>query len=83
MATMIIDRKILPEQVMSLFMSPRIAVTKQVTGDVVFSPIVNPDDYNCDSDYLHAVPGMVDKILAAANAPDDEWEDVPEELFRV
>lgn len=25
---------------------------------------------------------LVEKILAASNAPDDEFEDVPEELFK-
>jgi hypothetical protein len=48
-----------------------------------FCRFPNPGDYDSDTDYLYAVPGMVDRILRARNAPAENWKDVPEELFDV
>ncbi len=79
MATMVIDRASLPETVSHCFASPRIAVIQRQDGDVTLSPIIDPDDYGNDTDYLNAVPGMADKILAARNSPASDDEDIPEE----
>jgi len=40
-------------------------------------------EYDNDTDYLYSIPGFVEKIKEARNAPPEEWEDVPEELFNV
>jgi hypothetical protein len=84
MTTIVIDRESLPESVSSFFRTPRIVVQqRQSGGEVVFSPVVNPDDFDNDTDYLNAIPGMMESIIASINAPASEWERVPEELFNV
>jgi hypothetical protein len=83
MATLVIDRQILPEQVSSFFGASRIAVSQQLDGNVVLSPIIDPDDYDNDTDYLNAIPGMAEKIIDGHNTPLSECRRVPEELFNV
>jgi len=83
MATLVIDRVALPEPVSAYFDAPRIAVTRQQSGDVILSPIIDPNDYNNDTDYLNAIPGMMESIIASIKAPKSErvtkkelWADV-------
>jgi len=84
MTTIVIDRESLPESVSSLFHTPRIVVLqRQSGGAALFSPVVNPDDFDNDTDYLNAIPGMMESIMASINAPPEEREQVPEELFNV
>jgi hypothetical protein len=84
MTTIVIDRESLPEPISSLFHTPRIAVLqRQSGGEALFSPVVNPDDFDNDTDYLNAIPGMMESIIASINAPPEEREQVPEELFNV
>jgi len=45
----------------------------------VIAPVIDPDDYDSETDYINAVPGLAEKILAASNSPRSEDEDVPEE----
>jgi len=83
-ATIVIDRESLPEPVSSLFRTSRIVVQQQQCGGAaVFSPVVNPDEFDNDTDYLNAIPGMMESIIASINAPEEERERVPEELFNV
>jgi hypothetical protein len=72
MATLVIDRAALPEPVSSCFAAPRIAVIPQQDGDVTLSPIIDPDDYDNDTDYLNAIPGMMESIMESINAPASE-----------
>jgi len=72
MATLVIDRTALPEPVSSYFAAPRIAVIRQQSGDVTLSPVIDPNDYDNDTDYLNAIPGMMDSITASINAPKSE-----------
>jgi len=58
----------------------RVEVDESARRGIV-APIINPDDYETDNDYINAVPGWRESIIAAANAPDEDWEDVPEEWF--
>jgi len=79
MTTMIIDRSTLPETVSYRFASPRIAVIPQKDGDVMLSPVIDPADYDNDTDYLNAIPGMAELIIESMNAPASEFIDVPDE----
>jgi len=84
MATIVIDRESLPESVSSLFRTSRIVVQQQKCGGAaVFSPVINPDEFDNDTDYLNAIPGMMESIIASINAPEEERERVPEEMFNV
>jgi hypothetical protein len=78
MATLVIDRAALPEPVSSCFAAPRIAVIQQQDGDVTLSPIIDPDDYDNDTDYLNAIPGMMESINEGIDAPDSECVDITE-----
>jgi hypothetical protein len=70
MATLVLDRRTLPDPLSSYFTSPRIAVSSpRDDGDVTLSPIIDPDDYDNDTDYLNAIPGMAESILAASASP--------------
>jgi len=82
MATMVIDRATLPDTVSHCFAAPRIAVIPQQDGDVTLSPVIDPDDYDNDTDYLNAIPGMMESIMESINAPKSErvpfdklWDD--------
>jgi hypothetical protein len=77
MATLVIDRATLPDSVSDLFGVPRIAVVQQRGGDVLLSPVIDPADYDNDTDYLNAIPGMADSIIKSMNAPMSEFEDIP------
>jgi hypothetical protein len=56
---------------------------KKEDDTVTISPVVDPDDYNNDTDYLNAIPGMAKKINVARNAPKSERKPVPREWFNV
>jgi hypothetical protein len=43
------------------------------------APIINPDDYDNDTDYLNAIPGLMEAIDAEIESPMSEDEDVPED----
>jgi len=45
--------------------------------------IINPDDYDNETDYINAIPGMAEYLTQMDNAPDSEWEEVPKECFHV
>ena len=44
---------------------------------------IDPNDYDNDTDYLNAIPGMREKIIAGLNTPLSECEPIPEGLFDV
>jgi PHD/YefM family antitoxin component YafN of YafNO toxin-antitoxin module len=50
-------------------------MTRQRGGDVLLSPIIDPDDYDNDTDYLNAIPGMAEKLIEGMNTPLSECED--------
>jgi hypothetical protein len=78
---MIIDRAALPDSVSDLFGVPRIAVVQQRGGDVLLSPVIDPADYDNDTDYLSAIPGMMESINEGIDAPDSECDDMPDDWF--
>jgi len=51
--------------------------------DRQMSPIIDSDYYDNDTDYLNAIPGMAEKIIAGHNTPLSECYDVPEEWFNI
>lgn len=83
-ATLVIDRQTLPEQLASLFMAPRIAVMPpRKSGEVLLAPVIDPADYDNDTDYLNAIPGMTEKLIEGMNTPLSECEDIPAEWRNV
>jgi len=44
---------------------------------------IDPDDYDNDTDYLNAVPGMAESIIESMNAPRSEFKPVPRKYFNV
>ncbi|GBU22034.1 hypothetical protein R80B4_01937 [Fibrobacteres bacterium R8-0-B4] len=78
MATIVIDRATLPSTVSYCFATPRVAVIQQPDGDVTLSPIIDPNDYDNDTDYLNAIPGMMESINEGIDAPESECVDVKE-----
>jgi len=81
MATMVLERKTLPEPLSSCFAAQRIVMTRRRSGDILLSPVIDPADYGNDTDYLNAIPGMAEKIIAGKNTPLSECSRVPEEVF--
>jgi hypothetical protein len=82
MEALIIERGALPETIFSIIGAPRIKVEREA-GRVILSPVINPDDYDNDTDYLKAIPGMMEKIMEGVNAPasdgvlvEEIWPDV-------
>jgi hypothetical protein len=79
MTTLVIDRSALPEQLSSLFRSPRVVVTQKIGGgEAVFTPAIDPADYDNDTDYLNAIPGMMESIIEGCNTPLSECVPVSE-----
>jgi hypothetical protein len=86
MATLVIDRQTLPEALLPFIGADRIKVERRA-AEVVLTPVmvddaddgINPNDYDNDTDYLNAIPGMRESILEAANTPANERIPVPEE----
>jgi hypothetical protein len=88
---MTIDRTTPIDDLLSLIGVDRVLVTKEAADRVVLTPAteadgpaadyVDPADYPDTTAYLNAIPGAVEAILASSNAPDSEFEDVPEECF--
>lgn len=93
MTAIVIDREILPEPLHSLIGAPRIVVLqRREGGEVVLAPAVeadesgfgiDPDDYDNDTDYLNAIPGMAESIIESMNAPRSEFKPVPRRYFNV
>jgi hypothetical protein len=42
---------------------------------------IDPADYPDDTAYLCAIPGFVERITTFRNAPDSEFEEIPEKYF--
>jgi hypothetical protein len=43
------------------------------------SPVIDPDDYDNDTDYLNAIPWMVESTIESMSAPANEFVDVSDE----
>jgi hypothetical protein len=41
----------------------------------IIKPVIDPADYDNDTDYINAVPGWADAILASRASPQSEDED--------
>jgi hypothetical protein len=94
MTTLVVDRQTLPEKIMSLIGdAPRILVSQGKYGDrdIVLSPAaeddepgveyIDPADYEDETAYINAIPGLTERLLAYRNLPASEFEEVPEEYF--
>jgi len=80
--TLVIDRCILPESLATLFRTPRVKVQQQLDGgDATFSPVIDPNDYDNATDYLSAIPGMMESINDGIDAPESECDDMPDDWF--
>jgi hypothetical protein len=58
--------------------SEQLRIVKE-TGRATIEPVINPDDYDNDTDYLNAIPGLMEAIDAEIDSPMSEDEDVPED----
>jgi hypothetical protein len=95
MTTLVIDRLALPETILSLIgNAPRIVVSqRQDCGDIVLTPTfsvdgpdsgyIDPADYSNETDYVNAIPGLTERLLAYRNLPDSEFTSIPREYFSV
>jgi len=71
MTTTVIDRKTaLSDHVSELFGTSHTAAVQQPDR-------IDPADYDNDTDYLNAIPGMAESIINSMNAPMSEFEDIP------
>jgi len=87
MTTLVVDRQTLPEKIMSLIGdAPLILVSKgKYSQDIVLSPAdeddkpgveyIDPADYEDETAYINAIPGLTERLLASRNLPDSEFED--------
>jgi hypothetical protein len=76
--TLVIDRGTLPESLSSLFQTPRVKVKiPRGGGKATITPTIDADDYENIEDYIDAVPGLREKLIAGANAPDSECIEAP------
>jgi hypothetical protein len=62
---------------MATFSASRSTVARQSGGAVLSASVVDPADYDNDTDYLNAIPGMAESIIRSMKAPMSEFEDIP------
>lgn len=82
MTTLVIDRQTPPEPLLpTVCAAPRaIAPQREAGDDIVLTPAeeaetyIDPNDYEDDTAYLSALPGVVERLLAYSNLPDSEFE---------
>jgi len=95
MTTLVIDRQTLPETLLSFIGSPRVLVSAE-SDRVVLTPVtdeaefdgpdgkyIDPADYEDETAYLSAIPGLVERLIAYRNLPDSEFTPIPREYFSV
>jgi hypothetical protein len=83
MTTLVLERTT-PMETLFSFMgaSEQVRIVRETEGaPAIIAPVIDPDDYGNDTDYLNAIPGMAESIIELMNAPDSEFEDVPEEYI--
>jgi len=92
MAALVIDRQILPEPLFSFIGAgtERVQVTKE-RGGVFLAPAaaevdkgeyIDPADYANDTEYLNALPGVAERLIASMNAPASEFTTIPRKRYR-
>ncbi|MDR2693528.1 MAG: hypothetical protein LBB74_04855 [Chitinispirillales bacterium] len=52
---------------------------KQSVADLLMPDVIDPANYENDSDYLCAIPGMMESLIGLHNAPESEYEDVADD----
>jgi len=81
--TLVLERTT-PMDALFSFMSAEymVRIVKETGKEATIAPVINPDDYDNDTDYLNAIPGMAEKLLAGHNTPlsecipaDKIWDD--------
>jgi len=77
--TLVIDRETRLETILSFIDATRKADVSKRGGDYILSPVINPADYDNDTDYLSAIPGMKEKLIASHNAPASEFSPMPDD----
>jgi virulence-associated protein VagC len=83
METLVLERTTPMDVLFSFVGTEELVRIKKESDKVTITPIVDPADYDNDTDYLNAIPGMAEKIDAARNAPKSERKPVPREWFNV
>lgn len=80
-ATLVLDRTTPMDALFSFLGARRVQVSKQSAGATI-TPVIDPADYANDTEYLNAIPGMAESIIASMNAPmsefisyDELWDD--------
>jgi hypothetical protein len=45
--------------------------------------VIEPSDYDDDTEYINAIPGAAERLISSMNAPASEFSPVPREWFDV
>jgi len=80
--TMTIDRTTPIEDLLSLMEADRLIAIKRGHAALLTPDVIDPDDYDNETDYINAVPGMKEKIIEGLNTPLSECVDVPEDWIK-
>jgi len=79
METLLIDSQTRPESILAFMGVDRLLVVKQGSAALLTPNVIDPTDYENDTDYLCAIPGMKESLIELRNAPESEFEDVPDD----
>ncbi|MDR2693616.1 MAG: hypothetical protein LBB74_05310 [Chitinispirillales bacterium] len=82
MTTLVIDRTTPINDILALMGAPRARIDVD-KGHGTIAPVIDPDDYDNDTNYLCAIPGMAERLIKGMNTPLSECETVPAECFHV
>jgi len=82
MTTLVIDRTTPIDSILSIMGASELRLYVDA-GRGIIAPVIDPDDYDNDTDYLNAIPGMAEKLIRGMNTPLSECETVPKEYFHV
>jgi len=79
---MTIDRTTPMEDLLSLMEAIRLIAVKRGHAALLTSDVIDPDDYDNETDYINAASGMREKIIEGLNTPLSGCVDVPEDWIR-
>jgi len=85
METMVLERTTPVDAILSFIGAERVTIRKDV-DKITWTPeddYINPDDYDSETDYLCALPGVVERLNRAHNDPNTEFKPVSRKFFDV
>lgn len=83
METLLLKRTTPMDTLFSFVGASDLVRIEKESGRATISPVIDPADYDNETDYINAIPGMAEKLIMYHNAPASEFEPASPESFNV